>query len=182
MIGETPKLDIREIAGDREIPADVLEEWEKYQEFEGQSSGPYLHNFHCRFREGLNRRVRINYVKDGRLSPDRLEVMLNEKPDPNEECPSSGFRASQTLREFEQIIDDLMDRLGLTRRYLELVAECDTVNLNRREVMRGNDKDVKARIRFESSRVHKQIDAVIGMPMYWHMRIMGYKRYPDLIR
>lgn len=169
-----PDLDINEIAGDREIPDDVREEWDKYLECVAEGKPYRLNNFAGHLPEGYKRRNIKMLIAEGLRTQEEVNKM-----NPGE--ASSEIRSGQTTEEFWKTIDDIMEKLDLVSSYRKMIAELVEVNANRREIMQGTDNEAKAAIRKANSEIDIRIEQAVSVPIYWELRVIGYKQAPDLI-
>ena len=175
---ELESLDLDEIADGREVPQDVREEWEAW--LKSNYAVNWTNNFLGYFPNGYRRRWLDGSLEAGVITREAFEASMNSRPVEDPAYPLSQHRASQTLREFHEMLDALLIEFGIDDVYAQLIAESDMVNMGRLEVMLGDDENAKSSMKQASAKVTDRI-RILLMPIYWRLRIMGYKRYKELI-
>lgn len=164
------ELDIAKIAGGKEIPDDVLRDFNRFKN-DFQNGKYEVVNFLKRLPGGHLRRL----LAQGHLEDSANAVGANVGPNASE------LRRSQSLVEFLNTVEVAVRDLGLYGELENLWKESDKINKERKSIMSGPDEEAKTAIRLANEEIKYKIQLAVGWPTYWRLRVMGYNHYPDLM-
>lgn len=161
-------VDLQEVAGDLPIPPDVQAEYDEFRSLEHPTYGAEFNNFDS-WLPGGRYRYEIADLGDTFTHESRKNHGVNY----------SELAGEESIADFLQKIDALLVEFGIREDADKLRVEVDDLKRWWKAAAPQASEKKKREMRAKGDQLNMRLCAMTP-PIYWRMRIMGYKKFPDL--